>query len=51
MTTPQAEWLETVQPAPSIKKNFYTILSSRNVPAEVEGHVTDDAYLRRCFRE
>jgi glycerol-1-phosphate dehydrogenase [NAD(P)+] len=43
------EWLEAVRLAPTIKKNFYTILSSRNVLPEVERYLSDDELLRRCF--
>lgn len=45
----RSEWLEAVRLAPTIKKNFVTVLSSGDAMAEVERHLSDDACLRRCF--
>jgi glycerol-1-phosphate dehydrogenase [NAD(P)+] len=45
----RAEWLEAVRLAPTIKQNFYTVLSSRDVSPEVERLLTGDERLRRCF--
>jgi glycerol-1-phosphate dehydrogenase [NAD(P)+] len=44
------EWLAAVQAAPSVKENFYTVLSSRDVLPEVERLLTHDPRLTRCFR-
>jgi glycerol-1-phosphate dehydrogenase [NAD(P)+] len=46
----RAEWLVAARMAPSIKDNFYTVLSSRDVLPEVERILTHDARLARCFR-
>jgi glycerol-1-phosphate dehydrogenase [NAD(P)+] len=47
----RSEWLEAVRAAPSVKEGFYTVLSSRDVLPEVEGLLTHDPYLRRCFQD
>ncbi len=36
--------------APSIKNDFYTVLSARDVLPEVERLLADDPRLARCFR-
>jgi glycerol-1-phosphate dehydrogenase [NAD(P)+] len=46
----RAEWLHAVRIAPSIKENFYTVLSSRDVYPEVEHLLTAEPRLARCFR-
>ncbi len=46
----RAEWLEAIRAAPAIKPDYYTVLSTRDVLAEVERLLSDDPYLRRCFR-
>jgi glycerol-1-phosphate dehydrogenase [NAD(P)+] len=43
------EWLEAIRQAPSIKSNFYTVLSSRDCAPEAERLMMDDLFLRRCF--
>lgn len=43
------EWLEAVRLAPSMKDDFYTVLSSRNCLPEVERMLSDDPYLAGCF--
>ena len=43
------EWLEAVRLAPTIKEDFYTVLSSRDCLAEVEDLLNSDARLARCF--
>jgi glycerol-1-phosphate dehydrogenase [NAD(P)+] len=45
----RAEWLEAVRVAPTIKADFYTILSARDCRAEVAAALTDDPWLRPCF--
>lgn len=45
------EWLEAVRAAPSVKEEFFTVLSSRDVLPEVEKLLTHDAHLNRCFRD
>jgi glycerol-1-phosphate dehydrogenase [NAD(P)+] len=43
------EWFKAVRIAPSLKEGYYTVLSSRDVMAEVEQSLESDRYLRRCF--
>lgn len=43
------EWLEAVRKSPTIKADFYTILSSRDCLPEVERLMSTDRYLRTCF--
>jgi glycerol-1-phosphate dehydrogenase [NAD(P)+] len=47
----RAEWLHAVSIAPTIKKNFYTILSQRDVLPEVKQLLVGDRYLQRCFSD
>ena len=47
----RAEWLEAVRRAPSIKDNFYTVLTSRDCLPEVEKILNTDPRLAKCFRE
>jgi glycerol-1-phosphate dehydrogenase [NAD(P)+] len=46
----RSEWLQAIQVAPSLKENFHTVLSARNVLPEVEAILSSDPYLLRCFR-
>jgi glycerol-1-phosphate dehydrogenase [NAD(P)+] len=46
----RAEWLEAVRVAPTIKADFYTVLSSRNCLPAIEHALASDARLLRCFR-
>jgi glycerol-1-phosphate dehydrogenase [NAD(P)+] len=46
----RAEWLTAVRAAPSVKENFYTVLSNRDVLPRIEQLLTDDPHLMRCFR-
>ncbi len=45
----RAEWLEACRVAPSIKPDFYTILSSRDCLPEIERALGSDSNLRQCF--
>ncbi len=45
----RAEWLEAARLAPTIKTDFYTVLSSRDCLPEIENALAADPYLRRCF--
>lgn len=45
------EWLAAVRLAPSIKEDFYTVLSSRDCVPEVEEMLQNDARLVRCLVE
>ncbi len=45
------EWLEAVRQAPSIKDDFYTILSERDQTTEVERLIEEDSHLRGCFTD
>ncbi len=45
------EWLEAVRLAPSMKENYYTILSTRNCVPEVEAMLYTDPRLIPCFTE
>ena len=44
------EWLEAARVAPSIKSDFYTVLSSRDCLPEIEAALHSDPRLRECFR-
>ncbi len=44
------EWLAAVRRAPSIKPNFYTVLSARDCLPEVERFIDDDPRLVDCFK-
>jgi glycerol-1-phosphate dehydrogenase [NAD(P)+] len=46
----RAEWLEAARVAPSIKSDFYTVLSSRDCLPEIETALRSDPNLRPCFR-
>jgi glycerol-1-phosphate dehydrogenase [NAD(P)+] len=46
----RAEWLEAARVAPSIKSDFYTVLSSRDCLPEIETALRSDPNLRHCFR-
>jgi glycerol-1-phosphate dehydrogenase [NAD(P)+] len=43
------EWLEAVRVAPSLKEDFYTVLSSRDCLPEVEELLRTDPRLTGCF--
>jgi glycerol-1-phosphate dehydrogenase [NAD(P)+] len=43
------EWLEAVGQAPSIKDDFYTILSEHDQTGEVEKIIEEDPNLSECF--
>jgi glycerol-1-phosphate dehydrogenase [NAD(P)+] len=45
-----AEWLEAARVAPSIKADFYSVLSSRDCLPEIEAAIRSDPNLRPCFR-
>jgi glycerol-1-phosphate dehydrogenase [NAD(P)+] len=47
----RAEWLEAARVAPSIKSDFYTVLSSRDCLPEIESALHSDSNLRQCFRQ
>ena len=43
------EWLAAVRLAPSIKEDYYTVLSSRDCVPEVEALINSDTRLLQCF--
>jgi glycerol-1-phosphate dehydrogenase [NAD(P)+] len=45
------EWLEAARVAPSIKSDFYTVLSSRDCLLEIANALQSDSNLRQCFRQ
>jgi glycerol-1-phosphate dehydrogenase [NAD(P)+] len=47
----RSEWLEAVCRAPSMKENFYTVLSSRDVVPEAAKALAEDPHLAGCFRD
>lgn len=47
----RADWLEAIRRAPSIKQDFYTVLSSRACLPEAEHHLLTDPHLRNCVVE
>ena len=46
----RAEWLEAARIAPTMKSDFYTVLSSRDCLPEIETALRSDPNLRQCFR-
>jgi glycerol-1-phosphate dehydrogenase [NAD(P)+] len=46
----RAEWLEAARLSPSIKSDFYTVLSSRDCLPEIESALDSDPNLRQCFK-
>lgn len=46
---PRADWLEALRRAPSIKQDFYTVLSSRDCLPEAEEFLRSDPHLQKCF--
>ena len=46
----RAEWLEATRVAPSLKADFYTVLSSRDCVPEIENALQSDPNLQLCFR-
>lgn len=47
----RAEWIEAVRLAPTLKQDFYTILSARDCAAEVARLLSDDPQLRSVFAD
>jgi glycerol-1-phosphate dehydrogenase [NAD(P)+] len=47
----RSEWLAAIKLAPSIKENFYTVLSERDWLPIVERLLSEDPHLKRCFRD
>jgi glycerol-1-phosphate dehydrogenase [NAD(P)+] len=45
----RAEWLDACRLAPTIKPDFYTVLSSRNCLPEIERAFHSDSNLQQCF--
>jgi glycerol-1-phosphate dehydrogenase [NAD(P)+] len=45
------EWLDAVRKAPSLKQDFYTVLSSRDCLPEVAELLRTDPRLSACFVE
>lgn len=45
----RAEWIEAARLAPTIKKGFYTVLSSRDCMAEIRSLLENDSALVGCF--
>jgi len=45
----RTEWLEAVRRAPTVKEDFFTILSTRDVLPEVTTALRVDPWLARCF--
>ncbi|MBI1291622.1 iron-containing alcohol dehydrogenase [bacterium] len=46
---PRSEWLEAFRRAPTIKQDFHTILSTRDVLPEVEALLATDSKLKTVF--
>ncbi len=47
----RAEWLEAARIAPSMKENYYTVLSQRDCLPEIENILNADPLIRRCFAD
>lgn len=45
----RAEWLEAARLAPTIKDNFFTVLSTRDCLPEIRAMLEEDPVLRPCF--
>ena len=45
------EWIEAVRLAPSVKEDFFTVLSLRDCQSEVEGMLREDPVLAPCFTD
>ncbi len=45
------EWLEAARRAPSIKQDFYTVLSSRDCLPEIERLIAEESRLKDCFTD
>ncbi|HMP72672.1 MAG TPA: iron-containing alcohol dehydrogenase family protein [Kiritimatiellia bacterium] len=45
----RSEWIEAIRLAPTIKQDFYTVLSSRDCRGEAEKHLREDPQLASCF--
>lgn len=45
----RSEWLEAVRLGPSIKDDYYTVLSSKDCVPEVQKLIDSDPVLRMCF--
>ena len=46
----RAEWLDAARIAPTMKSDFYTVLSSRDCLPEIETALRSDPNLQQCFR-
>ena len=47
----RSEWREAIRMAPTMKDEFFTVLSNPDRLSEAERHLTSDPRLARCFRE
>ena len=47
----RSEWLEAARQAPTAKKDFYTVLSSRDCVDEIRIILENDADLAGCFTD
>lgn len=45
----RSEWLAAAKLAPTLKQNFYTVLSTRDCLPEIESLLTSDPRLAACF--
>ncbi len=45
----RSDFLEAARRAPSLKQDFYTVLSERDCLPEIEGILDEDAWLEGCF--
>lgn len=47
----RSEWLAALRAAPTIKENYYTILSESDIAAKAERLLTDEPKLAECFAD
>ncbi len=47
----RGDWLEALRRAPSIKQDFYTVLSSRDCLPEADQFLRTDPHLQRCVTD
>jgi glycerol-1-phosphate dehydrogenase [NAD(P)+] len=45
------EWHEAIRLAPTMKENFFTVLSDRNRISEAENYLTNDSWLVQCIQD
>jgi len=47
----RSEWRQAIRQAPTMKEDFFTVLSIKERLSQAERHLTEDPRLARCFRD